>query len=278
MGGLFARRLPTGTVLLISQAVGFGMLLVLATLRGPPTMDGPSVAYAMAASVTGLTGIAALYRGMAVGLVSIVAPISATGAALPVVYGIAARRAADTAANDRHLRGPARRRSGIALPTATRTSHGAAPVVARGVGLAIVAAVCFGAFFILMHQAATADVLWAIAIQRMTGVSILSLLALARRTPISVSRRQLGGLAAVGVLDSGANVLYAPGEHDRPGQRGRGPGVVVPGGDGDPGVDRPARTADAPARPRASSAHWQASRSSRSAERRARRHPCVLLG
>ena len=207
MGGLFARRLPTGTVLLISQAVGFGMLLVLATFRGPPTMDAPSVAYAMAASVTGLTGIAALYRGMAVGLVSIVAPISATGAALPVVYGIV-RGELPTPLQ---TIGICVALLGVVLASrANGDAHESQPpVLARGVGLAVVAAVCFGAFFILMHEAATADVLWAIAIQRMTGVSILSLLALARRTPISVSRRQLGGLAAVGVLDSGANVLYA---------------------------------------------------------------------
>jgi drug/metabolite transporter (DMT)-like permease len=213
MGGLFARRLPTGTVLLISQGVGFGMLLALATFRGPPTMDVPSVAYAVAASVTGLTGIAALYRGMAVGLVSIVAPISATGAALPVVYGVlrgelpTPLQATGICVALLGVLLASRSESSSSLKDDALESH--APVVARGVGLAIVAAVCFGAFFILMHEAATADVLWAIAIQRMTGVSILSLLALARRTPISVSRRELAGLAAVGVLDSGANVLYA---------------------------------------------------------------------
>jgi len=35
-----------------------------------------------------LIGIAAMYRGMAVGAVSIVAPIAATGAALPVLFGL----------------------------------------------------------------------------------------------------------------------------------------------------------------------------------------------
>jgi drug/metabolite transporter (DMT)-like permease len=228
MGGLFARRLPIGSVLLISQGVGFGVLLVLALFRGPPTMDATAVAYAMAASATGLTGIAALYRGMAVGLVSIVAPISATGAALPVVYGIlrgelptplqatgicvallgvllASR--SESSAGSKDSDGSHDSAGSKGAEVGTRKWH--VPVVARGVGLAIVAAVCFGAFFIFMHEAATADVLWAIVIQRLTGVSILSLLALARRAPISVNRRELAGLAAVGVLDSGANVLYA---------------------------------------------------------------------
>src|SRR5215207_5259073 len=88
MGGLLSRRLALASVLLTSQAVGFGMLLLLAALRGPPPLDPTAVGFAMAASAAGLVGIAALYRGMAVGVVSIVAPISATGAALPVVYGV----------------------------------------------------------------------------------------------------------------------------------------------------------------------------------------------
>src|SRR2546423_3905573 len=88
MGGLFTRRLALAPVLLASQIVGFAILLVVAIFRGPPALDATAILFAMAASTAGLVGIAALYRGMAVGVVSIVAPISATGAALPVLYGM----------------------------------------------------------------------------------------------------------------------------------------------------------------------------------------------
>src|SRR5258708_9044801 len=74
--------------MLVSQTVGLALMMPLALLHGWPPFDGPSYAYAAAASAAGLIGIAALYRGMAVGAVSIVAPISATGPALPVMVGL----------------------------------------------------------------------------------------------------------------------------------------------------------------------------------------------
>ena len=88
LGGLNSRHLPLGTVLLVSQTVGLLLLLPLAVTHGWPLLDGPTAAYAVAGSVSGLIGIAALYRGMAVGSISIVAPISGTGAALPILFGL----------------------------------------------------------------------------------------------------------------------------------------------------------------------------------------------
>ena len=88
MGGLNSRHLSLGTVLLVSQTVGLLLLLPLAVTHGWPLLDGPTAAYAVAGSVSGLIGIAALYRGMAVGSISIVAPISGTGAALPILFGL----------------------------------------------------------------------------------------------------------------------------------------------------------------------------------------------
>src|SRR5262249_28860802 len=87
-GGVLTRRLALAPVLLISQGIGFTMLVLLAALRGPPVLDLRAVVLAVAASAASLVGLGALYRGMAVGVVSIVAPISATGAALPVAFGV----------------------------------------------------------------------------------------------------------------------------------------------------------------------------------------------
>ena len=43
---------------------------------------------AMAGSLAGLVGIAGLYRAITLGVASIAAPISATGAILPVGFGL----------------------------------------------------------------------------------------------------------------------------------------------------------------------------------------------
>src|ERR1041385_4185076 len=88
LGGLMSRRLALTAVILITQVVGLLLMLPLALLHAAPQLDAPTVGFAVAGSAAGLVGIAALYRGMGVGLVSIVAPISATGAALPVLFGL----------------------------------------------------------------------------------------------------------------------------------------------------------------------------------------------
>src|SRR5215207_2644983 len=168
MGGLLSRRLALAPVLLVSQAVGFGMLLLLAALRGPPPLDPTSFSFAVAASAAGLVGIAALYRGMAVGVVSIVAPISATGAALPVLFGILRGESA-TPLQALGI-GFALVGAALASRSADDKDGSGGPSVARGVGLAIVAAVGFGLFFVLIHEASTVDVLWAGVVQRLTGV------------------------------------------------------------------------------------------------------------
>jgi drug/metabolite transporter (DMT)-like permease len=207
LGGLSSRRVAQGAVLLISQAVGLTLLLPLALLHGPPRLDALTTVYAIAGSVAGLVGIAALYRGMAVGSISIVAPISATGAAVPVVVGLLGGEQAT-----------ALQSVGIGLVLVGVVLASRAPEdpqasgrvrVASGVGLAGLAALGFGGFFVLLHEASSRDVLWAATIQRLTGVCIMLLLALVRRPNLMVGWQRLPSLLLVGVLDTGANVLYA---------------------------------------------------------------------
>src|SRR5258708_16432149 len=88
MGGLNSRHLSLGSVLLVSQSVGLLLLLPLAVPHGWPLLDGPTAAYAVAGSVSGLIGIAALYRGMAFGSICIFPPISATGSARLMLFGL----------------------------------------------------------------------------------------------------------------------------------------------------------------------------------------------
>jgi hypothetical protein len=50
-GGLLTRRLALAPVLLISQGIGFTLLLLLlAAMRGPPLLDPRAVGFAVAAS------------------------------------------------------------------------------------------------------------------------------------------------------------------------------------------------------------------------------------
>jgi drug/metabolite transporter (DMT)-like permease len=221
LGGLNSRHLSLATVLLVSQTVGLLLLLPLAAAHGWPLLDGPTAAFAVAGSVSGLIGIAALYRGMAVGSISIVAPISATGAALPILFGLLrGERATPLQSAGIVLAAIGILLASRAVDDPLREANGAlrepqdpdAKVrvrVASGVGFALLAALGFGGFFVLLHEASVADVLWAGAVQRLTGVCIMLVSALILRPTLAIGWRRLPGLVMVGALDASANVLYS---------------------------------------------------------------------
>ena len=89
LGGLKSRSLHVLTVLALSQAAGFGAVLVWLARSGDGFPGWTPVAWAAAAGAGGCVGLAALYRGMAVGAMGIVAPISALAAAIPFTVGVA---------------------------------------------------------------------------------------------------------------------------------------------------------------------------------------------
>jgi drug/metabolite transporter (DMT)-like permease len=207
LGGLNSRSVTLAAVLLVSQVVGLILLVPLAVLHGGPLLDGPTSGLAVAGSVAGLVGVAALYRGMAVGSVSVVAPISATGAAVPIFFGLL-RGERPTVLQ---IVGIALALVGIVLASLVvdRRQAGGRPILAAGVGLACLAALGFGGYFVLLHAASVVDVLWAGVVQRLTGVCIVGAVALVLRPKLALGWRRLGGLGVVGALDTGANVLYA---------------------------------------------------------------------
>jgi drug/metabolite transporter (DMT)-like permease len=206
LGGVTSRRLALVTVMLVSQAVGFLLVLPLALASGPPALDTWSAFAAMAGSLAGLVGIAALYRGMAVGTVSIVAPISATGAAIPIALGFVRGERATVLQSV----GIVLALIGIVLAARTPPSPSATSSPrASGIGYALVAALGFGAFFALLHEASISDLFWASAVQRGTGVVTLSVAALLVRPNLTIGWPRLPRLVLIGVLDTSANVLYA---------------------------------------------------------------------
>jgi drug/metabolite transporter (DMT)-like permease len=82
--------------------------------------------------------------------------------------------------------------------------------LAAGVPLALVAAFGFGVFFLLTAKASEGGhALAATFMLRMTTVPLVLLAMLALRQPFRMPRRNLRWLVLIGVLDSGANTLYA---------------------------------------------------------------------
>src|SRR5204862_885873 len=85
VAGLASRRMP---LLVGSQVAGLVLLLGLLAVSGEAAPPGGAVLAAAIAGVAELAGFAALYRGLAVGPMSIVAPISSAAALVPVTASL----------------------------------------------------------------------------------------------------------------------------------------------------------------------------------------------
>jgi drug/metabolite transporter (DMT)-like permease len=207
LGGLQSRRVRVLAVLLVSQASGLTAIAVGIAIARP---DAPPLADLWPAAAAGLAGaiaLSAFYRALAIGTMSIVAPISATGAAVPVIVGIAG--------GDRpaalQLAGIVAAVVGVVLASRELDEpHPAGHVPERtSIALALVAALGFGTFFVGMDAAADASVPWALLANRVASVGAVLLVVGAARVPLPASPRRLAPLVLVGLLDAGANGLYA---------------------------------------------------------------------
>jgi drug/metabolite transporter (DMT)-like permease len=133
---------------------------------------------------------------------SIVAPITATAAAVPLTVGLAGGDAFGLPA----ALGAVLAVAGVLV--AAREPAGGARARA-GVALGVGAALCFGLFLVGLDMAGSADALWTTVIVRVTSVIALAGVLLVRRRPIGVGRGDVRVLVGIGVLDVVANASFA---------------------------------------------------------------------
>ena len=88
LGGTSSRRISALAVLAVSEVAGLALALVVVAASGEP-WPGEAALWAVGAGVAGMAGLGALYRGMAVGAIGVVAPVSAASAVIPVGVGLA---------------------------------------------------------------------------------------------------------------------------------------------------------------------------------------------
>ena len=205
-GGLESRRRALLAVLVATQTAGFVLALAIVVVRGEgPPAGYEWVAWAMGGGLLGIAGLAAFYRGLATGNMGVVAPISSAAAVVPLVVGLAG---GDRPSQVQSL-GIALAIAGVVLASREKSEADAGRRVAAGAGLAIIAALGFGSFFVAMDRASDADALWAILAARTASVSVLWTAALATRTEIPREAAAWRLLIPIGLLDTGANLLYA---------------------------------------------------------------------
>lgn len=211
VGGLQSRQRHVLMVLLISQGASLAGLVVVLAARGQAPADVVRLLPAVAAGLAGVAALTAFYRALAIGKMSIVAPISATGVCIPIIVGIAGgeRPAAI------QLVGIIAASAGVVL--ATREAHEeetSAAASRASIVLALVAAVGFGLFTVGIRSSARSDVLWTLFGERAAGVLAIGVAVIAlrrgdRRDLAFGPVRTMGPVVLIGALDLVGVGLYA---------------------------------------------------------------------
>lgn len=211
ISGLSSRRITALQVGFWVQLIALGLVAVMMAVVRPP-LDPPQLAWGLGAGVGSGTGLLMLYRGMAVGAMSLVAPIAACSVVVPAVYSIARGEAITPLTAG----GMAAVLAGIVLASLQPAPVPGDPTdtgVAgdrQAVGYAIAAAIGFGAFFILLDLGSTGSgigTLWTTSASRVSAFAVQAVLVLLGPRRVVHPGRLLPALAGVAVLDQCATIL-----------------------------------------------------------------------
>jgi drug/metabolite transporter (DMT)-like permease len=189
-------------VILLSQGAGLVVATIVLVVRwqGPPPAG--DLAPAAAAGLIGLVAVGCFYRALAVGTISIVAPIAATSALVPVLVGLVRgeRPGAVQAV------GIVAAIVGVVLASREPEEPTAGPKRATGAGLAVASALLLGAFLLALNAARHTDLPWVLVTARASSVALLLLVAAVVRPGVPLAA--VPPIALVGILDTTANGLF----------------------------------------------------------------------
>jgi drug/metabolite transporter (DMT)-like permease len=200
--GLAARRTTAYVAAAGAQLSGLALVGIVVLATGEALPSARQVLWAVGAGIAAVVGLSAFYRALAVGTMGIVGPITATGAVVPLAFGLARGEHPDALQGF----GVALAIAGVIAASLERVPEGRR--LGRGVGLACVAAISFGWSLVGLSRAAPGGVAWGILLMRVTAVPLVGALALLVTPRGRLSRRGWVGLAAVGIGDAGATLLY----------------------------------------------------------------------
>lgn len=201
-GGMLTRRLPLATVTVGSQAAGFVLLLVL--LAFSPGLSWHSTWLGAIGGLGGGAGLACFYAALARGTMSIVSPITACSAIVPVALALGAGERPSSLA----LAG-----CGIAVGGAVLASVEERSSNERGrsdaIVLAVAAALAIGVFlYFLGRGSQSGSALSTLVGARIGSLTLLAVWAVATGSALKPTGRSAAPIALVGLADVAANALF----------------------------------------------------------------------
>jgi drug/metabolite transporter (DMT)-like permease len=213
--GIASRRVSSLVVGFWSQATAAlvgGLLLVL--LR--PEIAPGQIPWGLGAGLAAGAGLALLYRAMSVGAFSLVGPITACAVVFPVLYALATGETV----SPRAAAGIVAIIAGVVLASLQPTPVVGDPTAAgvagdrRAAALAMLAAVAFGTFYILIDLAPQTGgwgALWTAGPARLSAFGVQAALALVASRAVRWPARQGPLVVAAGIFEQASLVLVGLG-------------------------------------------------------------------
>jgi drug/metabolite transporter (DMT)-like permease len=205
LGGLATKRGSTVfSVVVCSQSIGLLLVLLALPFLPPASPTATDLAWGAASGLAGGIGLALLYRGLAVGVMSVVAPVTAVCAVIiPVVVGLVLGERPTGLAVVGILLAVAAivliSQSGE-LEDGRRATTGLATAVASGIAI--------GIFLVCLERTGPAAGLWPLVPARVVSVSLFAVAGLLARQSLLPRRESWPIVVGGGALDMVANILY----------------------------------------------------------------------
>ncbi|MBC5824616.1 MAG: DMT family transporter [Candidatus Eremiobacteraeota bacterium] len=214
LGGIASRRSSLVSVVVLSQSIGLALLLCVLPFLAPTSPSQTDFVWGGMAGIVGAVGISMLYRGLAIGRMSVVSPVTAVVAAvIPIVFGIVRGERPALAAY-----------AGIGLALLAvvlissgtqgqhrdggRSGQSRSLLLEPGLREAFVSGVAIGGFYIILAHVGRAAGLWPLVSYRIVSTALIGLAALLTRRSLRPARAAVGPIIFTGALDIAANALY----------------------------------------------------------------------
>ena len=195
-GGVATKRDPVVRVVALAHLLSLALFVLLAVAIGEAVPRPVDLVWGALAGLGGVVGLTALYRGLALGPMGTVSATSAVlAAAMPVIAGVLLGGRLTTV-----------QVAGIVLALVGVTLLSRGPAEGRGgLGLAVLAGLGFGAFFVLLGQTQAGSIFWPLAVARLVSACVMLLLAL--RGP-GLRPRAVQAMVLASRLDALGNALF----------------------------------------------------------------------
>ena len=203
LGGLASRKNSSIAVIAWSQCIGLFLALTAAPLMGLSSVTAGDILWGIAAGISGAIGAGFLYRGLAVGLASVISPVAAlTGAVLPVLYGVAnAEQPSLLSWTGVALALPAILL--LSLERDEKKDH-----VLNSFKLGFLSGLGFSGFFILIAQTGDSSGLWPLLASKTVTVPLFFLMSTILKHPLKLVKGSRLQALSSGLLDMGATIFY----------------------------------------------------------------------